>query len=198
VDFFVYNLDAPGTEALRDDDQLLEAHWSYMDRFANSMIARGPTLTPDRESTTGSLHVLGLPSLAAAREFVEREPNNRAGVYAEHWIWTFENLLGRTMWEFSGDADEPRFLVIARADGDQRTPVSVRPAPPAELGAELRNRLIIYGTLATPESGEMIGVSVALHAPDKEAAVALLGDGVTGLDALPIVVAHDWEFGGRR
>jgi len=41
LDFFVYSRDAPGTEALRDDDELLEQHWSYMDRFAASMIARG-------------------------------------------------------------------------------------------------------------------------------------------------------------
>jgi uncharacterized protein len=39
VNFFVYSRDAPGTEALRDDDELLEEHWSYMDRFAASMIA---------------------------------------------------------------------------------------------------------------------------------------------------------------
>ena len=108
MDFFVYSRDAPGTEALRADDGLLEEHWSYMDGFADTMIARGPTLAPDRATATGSLHVLGLPSVAAANAFVEREPNNRAGVYAEHRIWLFENLLGRTMWEFARGADEPR------------------------------------------------------------------------------------------
>jgi len=30
VDFFVYSRDAPGTERLRDDDQLLKEHWSYI------------------------------------------------------------------------------------------------------------------------------------------------------------------------
>jgi uncharacterized protein YciI len=99
LDVFVYSRDAAGTAALRDDDELLEEHWSYMDGFAESMIARGPTLGTDRETATGSLHVLGLPSVDAAHEFVAREPNNRAGVYAEHSVWRFENLLGRTMWE---------------------------------------------------------------------------------------------------
>jgi uncharacterized protein YciI len=84
MDFFVYSRDAPGAEALRDDDDLLERHWSYMDGFADSMIARGPTLASDRQTATGSLYVLGLPTLAAATEFVECEPNNRAGVHAEH------------------------------------------------------------------------------------------------------------------
>jgi hypothetical protein len=80
MDFFVHSRDAPGTGALRADDGLLEEHRSYMDGFADTMIARGPTLAPDRETPTGSLHVLGLPSFAAAAEFVEREPNNRASL----------------------------------------------------------------------------------------------------------------------
>jgi len=91
VDFFVYSRDAADSSALRDDDALLEEHWSYMDGFAESMIARGPTLDADRETATGSLHVLGLPGVDAAHEFVAREPNHRAGVYAEHSIWGFEN-----------------------------------------------------------------------------------------------------------
>jgi uncharacterized protein YciI len=196
MDFCVYSRDAPGTAVLRDDDDLLEAHWSYMDGFADTMIARGPTLAPDQATATGSLHVLGLPSVAAAVEFVEREPNNRAGVYGEHRIWAFENLLGRTMWEFTGDADEPRFLIIAHSGHDRSTPVSV--LPPAELGAGLRERLIVYGTLTEPESGGMNGVAVALQAPGRDAALALLRDGGRGLDAFPCVEIHDWEFGGRR
>ena len=83
-----------------------------MDRFAESMIARGPTLDTNRETATGSLHVLALPSVDAAREFVAEEPNNRAGVYGEHLLWRFQNLLGRSMWEFSPQAVEPRFLII--------------------------------------------------------------------------------------
>ena len=118
MDFFVYSLDAAGSN-LRDDKELLEEHWAYMDAFAESMIARGPTLAADRETATGSLHVLGLPNVDAAREFVAREPNNRSGLYVDHFIWRFENLLGRTMWEFSSVADEPRFLVILRFDRDQ-------------------------------------------------------------------------------
>ena len=82
-----------------------------MDRFAASMIARGPTFGTDRRTVTGSLHVVGLPSVDAVHEFVAREPNNRAGVYAEHSVWRFENLLGRTMWEFPGASDEPKFML---------------------------------------------------------------------------------------
>jgi uncharacterized protein YciI len=194
MDFFVYSRDAPGTEALRDDDDLLEKHWSYMDGFADTMIARGPTLAPDRATATGSLHVLDLPSAATATAFVEREPNNRAGMYAEHRIWMFENLLGRTMWEFTHFADEPRFLVIALASHDETT----RPLPSGALGAGLRERLIVYGTLTEPDHANVIGVAVALQAPGRNAVVPLLQSGPTLLDGFPHIEVHDWEFGGRR
>jgi hypothetical protein len=81
--------------------------------------------------------VLGLSSVAAAAEFVEREPNNRAGVYGQHLIWAFENLLGRTMWEFTGDADEPHFVIVAEVGHDPRTPVPPRTLQPSELRGEL-------------------------------------------------------------
>jgi uncharacterized protein len=195
MDFFVYSRDAPGTQALRD--VLLEEHWSYMDGFADAMIARGPTLAPDRETATGSLHVLALPSLEAANEFVEREPNNRAGVYADHRIRGFENLLGRTMWEFSGEPDEPRFLAIADSADGESAHVPWRPLPPAALGGDLSQRLIVYGALSEPESGETVGVALALQAPDRNSATALLGAGAPGLDAYQSVELHDWELGGR-
>lgn len=191
VDFFVYSRDAAGTAALRDDDALLEQHWSYMDGFAESMIARGPTLGADRDTATGSLHVLGLPSVDAAREFVAREPNNRAGVYAEHSVWRFENLLGRTMWEFPGAADEPMFLIIARSRRGRAVRVE-------SLSAALRERLILYGALTTLDDAGPAGVALAVQAREREAVDALLEEGRVGLDDFPDIEIHDWQFGGRR
>ena len=189
MDFFVYSRDAAGTEALRDDDELLEQHWSYMDAFAASMIARGPTFRADRQTVTGSLHVLALPDVDAVRKFVAREPNNRAGVYGEHLIWRFENLLGRTMWEFPGTADQPRFLVVARS---QR-----KPAAPANLPAAFRERLILYGALNALDDAEPIGVALALQASSRQAVAAFLEDIGLGDETLDVEI-HDWEFGGRR
>jgi hypothetical protein len=190
LDFFVYSRDAAGSAELRDDLELLEKHWSYMDRFAESMIARGPTLDGDRESATGSLHVLALPGVDAAREFVASEPNNLAGVYGEHSVWRFENLLGRSMWEFPGHATEPRFMVIGRSHR--------RPVPARTLPAELRKRLILYGALTTLDGAEPAGVALALQAPDREAVDALVDDAQTGLGAFSELEIHNWEFGGRR
>jgi uncharacterized protein YciI len=191
VDFFVYSRDAADTAHLRDDQELLEEHWSYMDRFAESMIARGPMLDTDRETATGSLHVLALPSVDAAHEFVRFEPNNRAGLYAEHRVWRFENLLGRTMWEFSGQAEEPRFLIIGRSHGG-------RPVSAETLPAELLARVVLYGALTTLDGAEPVGVALALQAPDRDAVDAFIEDKRTGLGAFADIEIHDWEFGGRR
>lgn len=198
VDFFVYSRDAAGTVALRADEELLEEHWSYMDGFAESMIARGPTLGTDRETATGSLHVLGLPNVDAVHEFVAREPNNRAGVYAEHAVWRFENLLGRTMWEFLGPADEPRFLIIARSHRGQTAGTTGRPVPPESLSTELRERLILYGALTTLDEDGPVGIALAVQARERKGLDALLQHGRVGLDVFPQIEIHDWELGGRR
>jgi uncharacterized protein len=63
VEYFFYCHGRPGTEALLKE--LAEAHWSFMDGYAEAMIARGPTLTPDRTTWTGSMpHDVGLPRRA--------------------------------------------------------------------------------------------------------------------------------------
>jgi uncharacterized protein len=198
LDFFVYSRDAAGTEALRADGELLEEHWSYMDRFAASMIARGPTFGTDRETVTGSLHVVGLPSVDAVHEFVAREPNNRAGVYAEHSVWRFENLLGRTMWEFPCAADGTKFLIIARWHGSTKTAASGRPVPPESLSAELRKQLVVYGALRTLDDAAPVGVALAVQARDGQTVDTLLEQGRAGLAAFRSIEIHDWEFGGRR
>jgi uncharacterized protein YciI len=189
LDFFVYSRDAADSAGLREE--LLEEHWSYMDRFAELMIARGPTLDADRETATGSLHVLALPSIEEAHEFVALEPNNRAGVYREHSVWRFENLLGRSMWEFPDHTAELRFLLIGRSH-------LPRPVSAATLPAELLERLILYGALSTLDGGETAGVALALQAPNREAVDALIEDKRTGLGALSEFEIHNWEFGGRR
>jgi len=97
MDFFVYSRGAPGAAGAEHDPALDEEHWSYMDGFADGMIARGPTLAADRERWTGSVHIVGLPGTEAARAFVEHEPYNRAGLFEHHIVRRFENLLGRTM-----------------------------------------------------------------------------------------------------
>jgi hypothetical protein len=78
-----------------------------------SLEVRGPTLADDGDSPTGSVHILGLSGLAAARAFVFDEPNYQAGVYRDVLLRRWRNLLERTMWDFPGGRDGGnRYLVL--------------------------------------------------------------------------------------
>jgi hypothetical protein len=166
-----------------------------MDTF-DGMIARGPTLAADRASWTGSIHIVDLPNAEAAREFVEREPYNRAGLFEHHVIRRFENLLGRTMWQSPGRSVEPRFFVIVHllAEAGEHAPA----VPLPDFTALPRERLIVHGGLLTTDEARPVGVVLALQAPTREAVDALLRRGQPGLDEHFDVQILDWEFGGRR
>jgi uncharacterized protein YciI len=178
--FFIHSRAAPGVDDV--EAALTEAHWTYMDRFAAGMIARGPTLEADRTTWTGSIHIVDLPNAEAARVFVEHEPYNRAGLFEHHLIRRFTNLLGRTMWEFPAAPDNPRFMVIAHA-------------PAFDLPPE---RLIVYGELLTPDDARPAGTSLALQAPSRETVEAFLKDAQPEPDQQLDAQILDWEFGGRR
>jgi uncharacterized protein YciI len=195
MDFLVYSRAVSGAGERGIDPALNEEHWSYMDRFANGMIARGPTLATDRETWTGSLHILDLPSAEAARQFVELEPYNRAGLFEQHLIRRFDNLLGRTMWDVSEASDHPRFLVIAQAPP---TPGEHTAAVPLGISLPARERLIIHGDLLTEDDAWRVGVVLAIQARTRPTVDALLSGGQALLDGRGEVQILDWELGGRR
>ncbi|HZP53294.1 YciI family protein [Actinocrinis sp.] len=182
MEFFCYHRDRPGSGDLRDE--LVEEHWSYMDRFAEQMIARGPTLTDDREAATGSVHILDLPDSAAARAFAFDEPNYQAGVYRDVLIRRWRNTLGRTMWDFPGGrTGGNRYLVIGLGAGQS-----------ADLAApEDRAELIAYGPLLADDGATWLGTAALLRAADKAAARAVLTS-----DRYADIEVHNWQFGGRQ
>jgi uncharacterized protein len=196
MDFFIYSRAAPSTVGVEHERALDEEHWSYMDDFADGMTARGPTLAADRATWTGSVHIVDLPSAEAAREFVEREPYNRAGLFEQHVIRRFKNLLGRTMWDSPGGSDDPRFLVIAQLPPEAREQAVAGRL--TDFTAPVRGRLIVHGELLTPDDARPLGVVVALQAPTREAVEAVLSDRRVGVEEHLAVQIHDWEFGGRR
>ncbi|GLX54331.1 hypothetical protein Shyhy01_72800 [Streptomyces hygroscopicus subsp. hygroscopicus] len=106
TEFLCHHRDRSGSRALRME--LLEEHWSYMDRFAKEMIARGPTLAADGEVPTGSVHILDLPDPAAARAFAFDEPGYQAGDYQDVLLRRRRDLLGRTMRDFPGGRTSAR------------------------------------------------------------------------------------------
>lgn len=171
--FFVYGRDRPGSFDLKMS--LNEEHWQFMDRYGDRLIARGPTLTDDGEATTGSLHIVGLPDVRAAREFAYEEPYLQAGVFESVLLCAFDDHLGRTMWDFADAVyGYRRFLVISPGS------------------AVTSKHLIAYGDLLSLDAESPLGRAALLEAPDRDAAARALpaADGSR-------VEVHAWRFGGR-
>ncbi|MEV6056008.1 YciI family protein [Streptomyces sp. NPDC052107] len=182
MEFFCYHRDRRGSLALRME--LLEAHWSYMDRFDKGMIARGPTLTGDGEVPTGSVHIVDLPDPAAARAFAFDEPGYQAGVYRDVLLRRWRNMLGRTMWDFPGGrTGGRRYLVLGLGQG-QAADLAVPPD---------RNELIAYGPLLSDDGNIWLGTAALLRAPDPDTARAVLT-----VDRYAEIEVHNWQFGGRQ
>jgi uncharacterized protein len=180
MEFFCYHRDRAGSMALRDE--LLEEHWSYMDRFQAEMIARGPTFTDDG-TPTGSVHIVDLPDSAAARAFAFDEPNYQAGAYRDVLLRRWRNLLGRTMWDFPGGRNGGhRYLVLGLGAG----PAADLAVPPDS------GELITYGPLLSDDGAAWLGTAVLARAQDPGTARAILTpDRYAGIEV------HNWDFGGR-
>lgn len=181
MEFLCYHRDRPGSVALRTE--LVERHWSYMDGFGAELIARGPTLADDLDTPTGSVHIVDLPDVAAARAFAFDEPNYQAGVYRDVLLRRWRNMLGRTMWDFAGGrTGGRRFLLLGFGAGD---PADLDPPGPVD-------DLIAYGPLLADDGTTWLGTAALLRAPDAEAARAVLT-----ADRYAAVEVHNWQFGGR-
>ncbi|MFI6338039.1 YciI family protein [Streptomyces sp. NPDC050535] len=182
MEFLCYHRDRPGSGSLRDE--LLQEHWSYMDRYAKELIARGPTLTDDGDTATGSVHIVDLPGPAAARAFAFDEPNYQAGVYRDVLVRRWSNTLSRTMWDFPGGrTGGNRYLVIGLGAGE---PADLTP-PPDQDG------LIAYGPLLSDDGTGWLGTAALVRARDPDTARGLLTS-----DRYAAVEVHNWQFGGRR
>lgn len=181
MEFFCYHRDRPGSMTLRKE--LLAEHWSYMDRYAQAMIARGPTLASDGDTPTGSVHIVDLPDSAAARAFAFEEPNYQAGVYRDVLLRRWRNMLGRTMWDFArGRTGGNRYLVLGLSAGE----AADLAVPPD------RDELIAYGPLLSDNGSTWLGTAVLLRAPDPDTARAVLNP-----DRYDDIEVHNWRFGGR-
>ncbi|SDR92701.1 YciI family protein [Microlunatus soli] len=181
MEFLTHHRDRADAGELRA--RLVERHWSFMDRYERQLIARGPTLDRLTGQATGSVHLVELPSPRAARNFALDDPNYQAGVSRDVLVRRWQNLLGRTMWEFPGGEDGPhRYFVLGLA-------------PAGDLDVSLpadTSELIAYGPLLSDDGGTRLGVAALVRAADPTSARQLFGD-----QAYATVEVHDWEFGGR-
>ncbi|MFI0352728.1 YciI family protein [Actinomadura sp. 9N407] len=179
MEFLCYHRDRPGSMTLRDE--LGEEHWSYMDRYTQEMIARGPTL--DGDTATGSVHIVDLPDAVAARAFAFEEPNYQAGVYRDVLLRRWRNTLGRTMWDFPGGrTGGNRYLVLGFGTGR---------AADLEVPSG-QDELIAYGPLLSDDGATWLGTAALVRASDPDTARAILTP-----DRYAAIEVHNWQFGGR-
>lgn len=196
MEFFVYCRDQADTAQLRDT--LVEAHWSFMDQYADRMIARGPTLTEDGSAATGSLHIVDLPDRAAADKFAFDEPNFRAGVYQDVLIRRWRSELDRAVADFGGDPlRNRRFLIIGQGGADR--PAHQVAGERSAIGADRADRLIVSGSLWSDDGASWLGAASIVEVPDRATVDALVAtDPGVHARRFASVEVHRWEVGGRR
>jgi uncharacterized protein YciI len=198
MEYFFYCRDKQDVGDLRWE--LAEEHWAFMDGYAERMIARGPTLTPDGNETTGSMHIVDLPDAEAAFEFAFEEPYYQAGVFDEVLVRRWSNSLRRTMWEFIGStAGHRRFLILAHG---RLVRTAVRDALAEEhhryLAEAYSERLIALGPLLSDDGADWLGTAMLVELPDRDDAEALMKqDPYARAGLYERVEIHDWRFGGR-
>lgn len=179
VQYFCFQRDRLFAGPLRE--RLREAHWAYMDGFADQLVARGPVLDAAGMEPVGGVHLIEVADAAAAQRFVFEEPHHQAGVHRDVVLRRWSNELGRTMWQFPApDPGQPRHLVLGL--GGEPHP-GLPPIGPASL--------IAFGPLLSDDGRVRLGSAALVQAPTAGAARA----GVPGGHA--VVEVHRWEFGGR-
>jgi uncharacterized protein len=196
MDYFFYCRARPDMDSLADERT--KAHWAYMDQYATTMIARGPTMSDDGAEWTGSMHIVGLPDAAAAQSFAFDEPYYRAGVFGDVFLRRWRNELGSTMWQFQGDPDRnQRFLIIGHGQPDaseQRGSLPLR----QRFLEDHRDQIIVSGLLLSDDDGAWVGGILLAEAPDRVAAEALAASDPFAQAGLYLSVEiHRWRFGGR-
>jgi uncharacterized protein YciI len=199
MQFFFYCRDKAGTGELRL--KLLKDHWAFMHRYTDAMIARGPTMSADGKTVTGSMHIVDLPDEEAAKVFANDDPLAKGGVFEDIMVRRFYNILERTMWQFESNPKNKRFLFIGEA----------RPGASA-LGRELLGSLrdclarencashvIVFGPLLGADGETWEGTTMLLETPDATAAEALVkGVPAAAANLYGKTQLLPWRFGGEE
>ncbi len=196
MQFFFYCRDKAGAGPTRR--ALLKDHWAFMHPYIDAMIARGPTMSADGKAVTGSMHIVDLPDAQAARVFAHDDPLANGGVFEDIMVRRFDNVLGRTMWQFKGDPKSPRLFIGEAKPGTAKQGRDLLGAQRAYLGhAELAAQTILFGPLLGADGETWGGTVMLLETPDRAAADVLVqGDPAAKLYARTELL--HWRFGGEE
>ncbi|MDH5748627.1 MAG: YciI family protein [Rhodospirillales bacterium] len=95
IQFLIYALDKPDGLAMRDE--VRKVHQEYLGNAASIIMARGSLVSDDGSHQFGSLLMIDVPDLAAAKAFWENEPYNKGGLFetVEFYRWRFGRISDR-------------------------------------------------------------------------------------------------------
>src|SRR3569623_672976 len=157
IEFLFFCRDKPGVGPLLV--QIVEAHWSFMDGYADRLLTRGPTVSADGEEHTGSLHIVRLDSIAETETFAYQEPFYRAGCYGSVTILRWQDRLGRAIRDFQPLSDDPLFFAIGPGTPDL---------------TRLRDRCAAFGFTKALDAKTWSGFAAIFQAPSSDSVHAML------------------------
>jgi len=187
--FYVYGADRPGS--LAQLEALAEAHWSYMDQFADRLILRGPTLSDDGTEHAGSVHVVDLGDRASAERFAIEEPYWQAGLYRQVTVARTVVLLQIKPTEGRLETGGPNALITGH------WPTQPGTASPHLLGADPDSRLSFVAVLVDDDQSGTTGVVSVAGALPAEAARIIQPFADTLAGGPVTLTAQRWSRGGR-
>ncbi len=194
LQYFAWGIDRP--DAMQQRLELRDEHWAFLDRFEDRLLARGPALyDADPKRVLGSIHVVELEDDAEARHFAFDEPFAKNGVSSDVVLTKYRYDLGRTQFEYDGNADSPRFFVhCPAANPGTDPPPDVAAAHEAHCAA-FDTHVVCQGALLD-ESGDWAG-RIAPAAPARATgATFTAGDSCPRAGFCAETAIHRWTKGG--
>jgi len=193
VKFLVLGVDGL---AFGSADDLPEAHWTYMDSWADALIARGPTMSVDGHHTA-SVHVVELPTSAAAHRFAHEEPFAMAGWYSTISVSPVVPSMDGSMWDRPAAVPGQASCLVTASFLDQnRSAVDLASSVRQRLDALESARWIFVG-VTSDDTGNAVGfVAMADEDPSdtqRNAPALLRSVGITD----PTIRSQLWRRGGR-
>jgi uncharacterized protein len=191
--YFVWGVDSDA--AAEQLELLAEVHWTYMDEYADRLVARGPTLSPDGKAHTGSVHVLAADGAKEAHRFAFDEPYSLAGVYSSVTVTRFHSALTGTMW------DRPLPPPGATSSLVMVTWQAQSFAPAAEFDARMLRRLaetdslVFGGLLISDDAATSVGLAAAFDVGVEQASTIVAG--IELPEPTTRTMTCRWQRGGR-
>tara|TARA_E500000331_G_scaffold288756_1_gene284294 strand:+ start:14 stop:646 length:633 start_codon:yes stop_codon:yes gene_type:complete len=195
MQYFAWGINKPGVKEQRT--ALIHAHWDFIAKYDDSLIARGPVMDKDNlGEVIGSIHIVDVPDATAAETFVHDEPFARAGLFEDIIVERFRLELDRTQFSFQSAGNHPRFFISCLAFNNTPEPDYVLINEHQSYLKGFDRHLVCHGALIGDNNIWKGKVYFVEFSSEKAARYFLKNDplNITGLYEL--TEFHRWTLGG--